>query len=210
MPVRRRHRLIWSAVALIHVVALGAIWVGGRQGESEPTREGGVILITLVPEPIALPGEAPSGRAVGAGQPAAPIPPQVVVAEAAVVVVAKPLTPATASLSAEFGAAVSGSPTSVVVAPTRDIFIAPAFAVRTEPTYPARARRAGVEGQVMVKVRLAASGSVQQVELVSGSGSRLLDEAALAAAQASSFTPAQRNGLAVEAEAVATYRFELR
>lgn len=197
-------------MAFVHVVALGAVWVGGRRGEGEPTREGGVILVTLVAEPIALSGEVPTGKAVGAGQPEAPIPPLAAVAEAAVVVVAKPLPPVTSTLSAEFGAAVSGSPSPVVVAPTSDIFIAPAFAARAEPAYPARARRAGVEGQVMVKVRLAASGSVRQVELVSGSGSHLLDEAALAAAQASSFTPAQRNGLAVEAEAVATYRFELR
>ncbi|MEY4306863.1 MAG: Gram-negative bacterial TonB protein C-terminal, partial [Verrucomicrobiota bacterium] len=52
--------------------------------------------------------------------------------------------------------------------------------------------------------------AVRQVELTQGSGSRLLDEAALAAARASTFVPASRNRAPVEAEAVATYRFELR
>jgi TonB family protein len=51
---------------------------------------------------------------------------------------------------------------------------------------------------------------VRAVELTASSGSRLLDEAALAAARASTFEPATRNRAPVESEAVASYRFELR
>ncbi|NBV53648.1 MAG: energy transducer TonB [Verrucomicrobia bacterium] len=63
---------------------------------------------------------------------------------------------------------------------------------------------------VGVRIVLAANGSVRQVELTQSSGSRLLDEAALTAARASSFAPASRNRAPVDSEAVATYRFELR
>ena len=69
VPERRRHRLIWSAVGCVHLAAVAAVWVGGAAGLGEPTREGGLILVTLVTEPIALPGEAKGGVALGAGLP---------------------------------------------------------------------------------------------------------------------------------------------
>ena len=53
-------------------------------------------------------------------------------------------------------------------------------------------------------------GATRAVELTASSGSRQLDEAALAAARASTFEPATRNRAPVESEAVANYRFELR
>jgi protein TonB len=90
------------------------------------------------------------------------------------------------------------------------VFVPPSFLFRQEPAYPERAHRAGVEGVVGVRIALAPDGSVRQVELTQSSGSRLLDEAALAAARASTFTPASRNQEAVASEAVASYRFELR
>ena len=45
--------------------ALGAVWIGGLRGAGEPTTEGGHILVTLMPEPVALPGEAKEGAALG-------------------------------------------------------------------------------------------------------------------------------------------------
>jgi hypothetical protein len=47
-------------------MALGAVWIGGLRGAGEPTTEGGHILVTLMPEPVALPGEAKEGAALGA------------------------------------------------------------------------------------------------------------------------------------------------
>ena len=55
-----------------------------------------------------------------------------------------------------------------------------------------------------------ATGAVIAVQLVQSSGSRLLDEATLAAARASRFAPATRGQVRVSSEALATYRFELR
>ena len=53
-------------MACVHAMALGAVWIGGLRGAGEPTTEGGHILVTLMPEPVALPGEAKEGAAVEA------------------------------------------------------------------------------------------------------------------------------------------------
>jgi protein TonB len=207
---RRRHRLIWTAVACVHAMALGAVWVGGLLVAGESAVEGGHILVTLLPEPVALPGEAKQGVALGAGL-SLPVTPAFVVAPPAEA--PPPTTPAPAAAPAPIVPAVSAEPRSVAVAtpaPVAEVFVPPAFRFRQEPAYPERARRAGVAGVVVIRIALAADGSVREVELTASSGSRLLDEAALEAARASTFAPATRGRAPVEAEAVASYRFELR
>ncbi len=186
-------------------MALGAVWIGGMRGAGEPSAEGGHILVTLLPEPVALPGEAKEGAALGAGL-SLPVTPAFVPAPpAAVPVAAAPAAAPVASV-----ASVTAEPKGVSVAPpapVAEVFVPPAFRARQEPAYPERARRAGVVG---VRIVLAADGTVRQVEVTVSSGSRLLDEAALEAARASTFAPATRNQAPVESEAVANYRFELR
>lgn len=207
MTESRRHRLIWTAVAGVHLAALGAVWLGGALGVSEASREGGLMLVMLVAEPIALPGEAKGGVALGAGRPvpvaapvAVPVPSVTPVAPART----SPASPAPVSAEGR------GEVAAAIPAPAAEVFVPPAFLLRQEPTYPERARRAGAEGVVGVRIALSAEGTVRQVDLVKSSGSRLLDEAALAAARASTFTPASRNRSPVAAEAEASYRFELR
>ena len=195
-------------MACVHAMALGAVWIGGLRGAGEPTTEGGHILVTLMPEPVALPGEAKEGAALGAGLTLPVTPAFVPVTPAA-------LPPATAQVASAPAvvAPVAAEPRGVSVAPpapVAEVFVPPAFRARQEPAYPERARRAGVAGVVGVRILLAADGSVRQVELTTSSGSRLLDEAALEAARASTFEPATRNRAPVAAEAVASYRFELR
>jgi protein TonB len=205
---RRRHRLIWSAVACAHAMALGAVWIGGMRGAGEPSAEGGHILVTLLPEPVALPGEAKEGAALGAGL-ALPVTPAFVPAPPAFVPVAT--VPAAAPVASVASATAEPKGVSVAPpAPVAEVFVPPAFRARQEPAYPERARRAGVAGVVGVRIALAADGTVRRVELTASSGSRLLDEAALEAARASTFEPATRNRAPVESEAVANYRFELR
>ncbi len=102
------------------------------------------------------------------------------------------------------------APAVATPAPVAEVFTPPAFLTRPEPAYPERARRAGAEGVAVVRLLLTAEGAVERAELTTSSGHRLLDEAALAAARASTFTPAERARRPVAAEAVATYRFELR
>lgn len=210
MRSHRRHLLIWTAVTAAHLAALAAVWSGGIVGPGEVRPpDGGLLVVVLTPEtPVALPGEVPLGDGLGGGAlPPWPDPaifqaPAVdrLVASALlpVVEVAKPSAPASSVV------AVAG-PAAVPVA-----FVPPAFLDRVEPAYPERARRAGVEGLVTVRVRLDPAGTVIAVELATPSGSRLLDDAALAAARASRFAPATRGQVRVSSEALATYRFELR
>ena len=210
VPESRRHRLIWSAVAGVHLAAVAAVWMGGALGVSEAAREGGLVLVTLVTEPVAQPGEAKGGVALGAGLPV-PVALNVPVAvPSATPLVAAPTIVSVPTSAPAIAVATKGEVLAAAPAPVAEVFVPPSFLSRQEPTYPERARRAGVEGVVGVRIALAPDGSVRQVELTQSSGSRLLDEAALAAARASTFSPASRNRSPVEAEAVASYRFELR
>ena len=197
-------------MAGVHLAAVAAVWMGGAVGVSEASREGGMVLVTLVAEPVALPGEAKGGVALGAGLPI-PVTPSL----AATVPSVTPVVSSQPAASPSVPAAAATVPTqgqvlAVAPSPVAEVFVPPSFLFRQEPAYPERARRAGAEGVVGVRIALASDGSVRQVELTQSSGSRLLDEAALAAARASSFAPASRNRAPVDSEAVASYRFELR
>lgn len=197
-------------MAGVHFAAIAAIWMGVGVGVGEASREGGLVLVTLVAEPVALPGEAKGGLALGAGL-SVPVATNTAVAVPSVAPVVS--SPPTSSPSVPVAAAVvpmQGQVLAATPAPAAEVFVPPSFHFRQEPTYPERARRAGTEGIVGVRVALTAEGAVREVSLVRSSGSRLLDEAALAAARASIFTPASRNRSPVAAEAVADYRFELR
>ncbi len=197
-------------MAGFHLAAVAAVWMGGAVGVSEASREGGMVMVTLVAEPVALPGEAKGGVALGAGLPV-PVTTKIAVAvPSAVPVVASPIVASVPTAVAKVAVATKGEVLAAAPAPVAEVFVPPSFLTRQEPAYPERARRAGAEGVVGVRITLAADGSVRQVELTQSSGSRLLDEAALEAARASSFAPASRNRSPVESEAVASYRFELR
>ena len=210
VPASRRHRLIWTAVAGVHLAAVAAVWMGGALGVSEASREGGLILVTLVTEPVALPGETKGGVALGAGLPV-PVAVNVPVAvPSAAPLLAAPTIASVPTSAPAIAVATKGEVLAAAPAPAAEVFVPPSFLSRQEPVYPERARRAGVEGVVGVRIALAADGSVRQVELTQSSGSRLLDEAALTAARASTFAPASRNRTPVESEAVASYRYELR
>jgi len=203
----RRHRLIWVAVGCVHAVALGAVWFGGNQRATEPTREGGVLIISLVSDPIALPGESKHGVGLGAGSPqVVPVPLAPERASHAVSVVTS-ISGADLRAASDVTVSADSAPTLPIVA---EVFLPPAFRVHQEPAYPERARRAGVEGLVTVRISLLANGEIAAVAVVGSSGSRLLDDAAAEAARSSIFTPAVKGGMPVPAEATATYRFELR
>lgn len=210
MPSRRRHLLIWSAVTAAHLAAFAAVWSSGAAGVGvTPSREGGLMLVMLTPEPVALSGEQPQGRALGAG--AAFVAPLISA-------VAAPISPGPVGVEALPVAEPLTSPVPIpvglvgpdVAAPRPVVFTPPAFVERVEPAYPDRARRAGVEGVATVRIRLDDVGAILAVELVESSGHRSLDEAALTAARSSRFAPAARASTGVASEALATYRFELR
>ncbi|MGN7917798.1 energy transducer TonB [Lysobacter antibioticus] len=62
------------------------------------------------------------------------------------------------------------------------------------PQYPAQALRRGEGGTVRIRVTVDEQGSSGDVQIVEGSGSRLLDRAAVSAVRQWRFRPAMRNG----------------
>ena len=85
-----------------------------------------------------------------------------------------------------------------------------AYETATPPAYPIRALRAGVQGTVLLKVLVDASGKPAQVAIEHSSGSRTLDEAARQHVLAAwRFHPAIRDGHAIEAWALVPVQFNL-
>jgi protein TonB len=62
------------------------------------------------------------------------------------------------------------------------------------PAYPEAARRGQVQGTVIAEIRIDRHGKVESARTTSGSGSSLLDDAALAAVRTWSYRPATRGG----------------
>jgi protein TonB len=73
-----------------------------------------------------------------------------------------------------------------------------AYLSNPAPSYPAASRRAGEQGTVTLRVRVAVDGSASRVTVEKSSGSPHLDAAALEAVKAWRFTPARRGADAVE------------
>ena len=72
-----------------------------------------------------------------------------------------------------------------------------ALRYQSPPTYPPAALRNGVEGSVVVRVDVDATGYPMNVTIIQRSGSRDLDRAASDAVRRWRFQPAQSNGVAV-------------
>ena len=78
---------------------------------------------------------------------------------------------------------------------------------RVEPDYPQAARQQGIQGQVVLEVRIAASGEVQDLEVISGSP--LLTRAAMDAVKQWRFKPRAADGHPVEMQTRVTLSFRL-
>lgn len=202
-----RHRLIWAAVGCVHLAALAGVAASGSwrsSGAEAPA--GGLILIRLDAEPLGLSGEVKQGMALGGGSRAVLTEATAVIHSAVPEASGHHVAPAL-PVSA---AAAPGPSTAPPTAAPAALFVPPQFSVRTEPAYPDRARRAGVEGRVTVRLHISAGGEVLSAQIAASSGSASLDTAALQAAQASQFTPARLGEGFIPSDATATYRFELK
>jgi protein TonB len=73
---------------------------------------------------------------------------------------------------------------------------------QVKPRYPESARRRGIEGTVLLKMRITAQGRVEDVQVVRSAGYPELDESAMEAVRRWRFEPARRNGEPVVEEAV--------
>jgi TonB family protein len=94
--------------------------------------------------------------------------------------------------------------------PTRgSVFAKPKRTKPNKPPYPTTLKAQGIEGDVQVRVTISAKGKVTKVSVLKGSGHKAFDDAATQAAMAESFTPATRDGNAVEYTLSYSYRFRI-
>jgi protein TonB len=85
---------------------------------------------------------------------------------------------------------------------------APVLVNRVEPSYPEAARKARMEGVVILEAIITASGSVEEVKVLK-SVNPLLDASAVRAVQAWRYKPATLNGRAVRVYLTVTVTFNL-
>jgi TonB family protein len=94
--------------------------------------------------------------------------------------------------------------------PTRDTqFEKPKRVRPNRPEFPAALKAQGIEGDVTVRVDIAASGAVTNVTIVGSSGHPAFDEAAKRAAASERFAPAMRDGSPVPFSLSYSYRFRI-
>lgn len=84
------------------------------------------------------------------------------------------------------------------------------YIVRPNPTYPARSRKAGERGTVVVRVLIDATGRPSQVSVHASSGHPLLDEAALTALRTAQFRPYVEGGVPKPISVLAPITFNLQ
>jgi TonB family protein len=108
----------------------------------------------------------------------------------------------------EIGHAVT-EPT-IVAMPYWKVEVKPKAVHLAVPDYPELARAAGIEGRVTVQAIVDSLGAVSGVEVIKGSGSVLLDQAAAAAALASRFTPGRQNDRPVPVLVAIPFDFHLQ
>jgi protein TonB len=81
---------------------------------------------------------------------------------------------------------------------------------RPAPRYPSAAQRKGIEGHVIVRLRVDARGRVTDVVVIEGSPAGVFDEVARETARRYRFEPARRNGAAVASTIEQRIVFRLR
>lgn len=85
----------------------------------------------------------------------------------------------------------------------------PSFKRFVQPEYPAQARRQGISGKVVLRIRLDEAGKLEKAEVVE-SANELLSKSALDAVQRSSFIPLKREGKAVPCWTLLPISFKLK
>jgi TonB family protein len=86
----------------------------------------------------------------------------------------------------------------------------PSFVGNAPPHYPDTARRQGWEGEVLLRLFIAADGAVQRVEIARSSGYEVLDGAAVTAVRRWRGSPAMQSGRPIETVELLPVRFKLR
>ncbi|MBN2344475.1 MAG: energy transducer TonB [Deltaproteobacteria bacterium] len=108
------------------------------------------------------------------------------------------------------GKTVSANRQATFIPTVSSSFTKPKRISSVELPYPAALKSKGIEGNVMVLIVIDEAGRVQKVRILKSSGYREFDEAALQAARKEVYSPAFRDGKAVEYNLKYTYRFRMK
>lgn len=98
---------------------------------------------------------------------------------------------------------------SEAAAAVPDFYTPPVFLEKIDPAYPPTAVKKGLEGTVILLLEIDENGNLAGSEIVRSSGHRLLDKAALRAAEKCTFMPGKKGGKAVSGSVKAEIIFEL-
>jgi protein TonB len=194
----RRNPWVLGLVVLAHGAVLWSLMHNVRHVTAPAPIPVTVFLEALTPPtpPQPRPAAEPARRATKAAR-AEEVAPLQRVAEAA------PATasPAPAATLAEASAATPvAAPPAPVAPPAPPRIELPSsdadYLQNPKPPYPALSKRMGEQGQVILRVTVAADGSLLAAAVARSSGYPRLDEAALAAVRKWRFVPGKRNGMA--------------
>lgn len=214
--------LVCAAHALLAwaLLSLGS----SRSSSASPPRpwtEPGVVTVALLTTPAAVRPLPPALRPLPPALPAlAPaLEPQLTVLQASAPSAAEDIapTPAPATVPARHAeAAVPERPAAPAPSPAPPSAEPPARVLahadrqRCPPApHPAALRERGIEGAVLLRVRVDVQGRPADVTVLAGSGWRLFDEAALQQVRACRFVPATQGGQAVDSWVEFPVRFAL-
>lgn len=89
------------------------------------------------------------------------------------------------------------------------VFVKPRRTAPTKPPFPATLRAQGIEGDVLVRVKIAESGAITDVAILTSSGHAAFDEEARKAALSESFSPATKDGKPIAYTLTYSYRFRI-
>jgi protein TonB len=98
----------------------------------------------------------------------------------------------------------------IEIVPYYKVEVKPQPIVNPTPKYPELAKQAGIEGTTVVKMLVDIDGSVREVKILKSSGNPMLDQAALAAAKKSKFTPAKQRDKFVRVWVSRPFKFVLQ
>lgn len=205
MQARRHHRLSlrrpvpargWIKPAVLFLLALGVgaiasvLWLARHPPNvATPDADATTDAVSL-PARRALPAPAVGGR-IDLPPPTAQAP------DAPHIVPSEPVAPSAASPDTEpaMGAETQSDQAQQPLPPTpSDHDHGPRVSEQTPPRYPGQALRQRIEGTVRLTVSIDAQGNVTDVQIAHGSGSVLLDRAALDAVRDWRYQPAIHDG----------------
>ena len=192
---------------VIHAAALSALWLA--KNDFIPEIEG-----ILIAEPIPLPQPEPEPTPLPAPKDAIPDAPRAPV-DARVPIVPIPADADNARLPIEpFNPFGDGTGATIEIDPLplpilTDASVDPRFANDFQPPYPAGKQRLGEEGLVVVRVLIGADGRVKRVESVDAADDAFFAATERQALRRWRFTPATRDGVAIESWRTMTVRFEI-